>query len=366
MSSAPIHGGRLTTLPISRGFSLVEIMVAMALSMLLLGGVVAIFASSRSSYETTERLSRIQENGRFALDQMTRDIRQTGYVGCSRSPTHLSTSLNNSDLLQWNFLGSAVSGYESVGTGTWSPAIDSSITSPADDSDVLVLRIPEPNSTPLRLQSDMVNNSANLIVPNTANSGLDQGDVAVAYSCEARAYFYVTSFEDGVIEHQTGLPTGSPIAGTNFVGNQVADISYAFRRNAEVLPMQTVVYYVRQSSSVDSGGPADAKSLWRRVALNDPEELVEGVQQMQLEFGRDTTGDSLVDDYKPADEVTDWDRVYSVRVAILQRSLEEYGTDKDVETYQLLDSPAIGPFNDRRLREVFTSTTSIRNLVPVE
>src|SRR5690606_32670244 len=46
------------------GFSVVELMVAMAISLLLLAGVVAIFSSSRSSYETTTRLSRIQENGR--------------------------------------------------------------------------------------------------------------------------------------------------------------------------------------------------------------------------------------------------------------------------------------------------------------
>jgi hypothetical protein len=45
-------------------------MVAMAISLLLLSGVISIFVSSKSSYETNERLSRIQENGRFALNSI--------------------------------------------------------------------------------------------------------------------------------------------------------------------------------------------------------------------------------------------------------------------------------------------------------
>lgn len=344
----------------SRGFSLVEIMVAMALSVLLLGGVIAMFSSSRASYETTDRLSRIQENGRFALDQLARDIRSAGYVGCARVPTYLSTSLNNRDDLQWNFLDGAVRGYQSISPGTWSPAIDTSVISPANDSDVLVLRIPKPNSQPLRLQADMASASADLIVPNTTTSGLVAGDIAVAYSCEARSYFYVTGFAGGAITH---APQAAGAG--NAVGNAAPTTNYIFRRNAEVLPVQTVVYYVRQSSAAAAGiGPADATSLWRRVSLSTPEELVEGVQQMQLQFGVDTTGDSVVDNYVTADSVTNWDNVYAVSVALLQRSLEEYGSDTDQKANQLLDVlvPAAG---DRRLREVFTTTASIRNRVPV-
>ena len=46
------------------GFSLVELMVAITLSLLLLTGVVAIFSSSRVSYDSTLQLSRIQDTGR--------------------------------------------------------------------------------------------------------------------------------------------------------------------------------------------------------------------------------------------------------------------------------------------------------------
>jgi len=342
----------------ARGFSLVELMVAMALSLLLLVGVVAVFMSSRSSYEATDKLSRIQESGRFAIDEMARDVRSAGYVGCARAPTYLSTSLNSNNTLLWNFLEGAVRGFQFVSASTWSPVLDTLIVpSPSDGSDVLALRIPKRDSTPLRLQADMGSGTDTLTVPNTTAAGLAQGDIALAYSCEAQSFFYVTAFAGGVISH-AATPGVVP-------GNANDSVNYAFRTNAEVIPVETVIYYVRQSSAAQAGiGPADATSLWRKVGTAAAEELVEGVQQMQLQFGLDTNGDAVVDNYVAADAVTDWSQVYSVSIALLVRSLEEYDTDRDVRTYQLLNVP-VPAAGDRRLRAVFTTTANIRNRVPV-
>jgi type IV pilus assembly protein PilW len=341
------------------GFSLVELMVAMALSMLLLVGVIAVFMSSRASYEATDKLSRIQENGRFALDEMARDVRSAGFVGCARAPTYLSTSLNSNTNVLWDFLDGAVRGFQFSSAGTWTPALNTAVvTSPADGSDVLVLRIPKRDATPLRLQADMASGTDSFTVPDTTAAGLNAGDIALAYSCEAQAFFYVTGYAGGVITHAQSA--GAP-------GNANDNVNYAFRTNAEVIPVQTIIYYVRQSSAAAAGvGPADATSLWRRVGGAAPEELVEGVQQMQLLFGVDTTGDAVVDNYVTANLVTNWAQVYSVSIAMLVRSLEEYDTDRDLKVlgYQLLDVnvPAAG---DRRLRGVFTTTANIRNRVPV-
>src|SRR5262249_4071448 len=121
----------------TRGFSLVELMVAMAISLMLLGGVVAVFMSSRASYEATDQLSRIQETGRFALDEIARDVRSAGYVGCARAPTYLSTSLNDNTNVLWDFLDGAVRGHQFVSAGTWTPALNTTVVpSAADGSDV--------------------------------------------------------------------------------------------------------------------------------------------------------------------------------------------------------------------------------------
>ena len=65
------------------GFTLVELMVAMLISLLLMGGVIQVFSSSSKSYRNHEGLSRIQENGRFAMEFLSRDIRMADFWGCA-------------------------------------------------------------------------------------------------------------------------------------------------------------------------------------------------------------------------------------------------------------------------------------------
>lgn len=62
------------------GLSIVELMVAMALGLLLMTGVVQVFLSSRQTYAANEAMGRMQENGRFALEFVARSARLAGYV----------------------------------------------------------------------------------------------------------------------------------------------------------------------------------------------------------------------------------------------------------------------------------------------
>jgi type IV pilus assembly protein PilW len=63
-----------------KGLSIVELMIALTLSLILLAGVIQVFLSTRQTYQTNEVISRMQENGRFALDFMTRSVRLGGYL----------------------------------------------------------------------------------------------------------------------------------------------------------------------------------------------------------------------------------------------------------------------------------------------
>ncbi len=64
------------------GFTLVEMMIAITLSLILLAGVLQIFLSSKTTYTVQEGLSRLQENARFALGTVTQSVRMAGYPGC--------------------------------------------------------------------------------------------------------------------------------------------------------------------------------------------------------------------------------------------------------------------------------------------
>lgn len=62
------------------GLSLVELMVALVLGLVLMTGIIQVFLSSRQTYATNEAMARMQENGRFALEFISRSARLAGYV----------------------------------------------------------------------------------------------------------------------------------------------------------------------------------------------------------------------------------------------------------------------------------------------
>jgi type IV pilus assembly protein PilW len=74
----PIHFGRHRV----RGVSLVEIMVSLALGLVLVTGVLSLYRSTHLSFRHHESLARLQESGRFALELMTREIREAGLTPC--------------------------------------------------------------------------------------------------------------------------------------------------------------------------------------------------------------------------------------------------------------------------------------------
>ena len=59
-------------------------MVALTLSLILLGGVLAVMYSSKVTYMENERVGRLQENGRAALEMILRDLRGAGFPGCAQ------------------------------------------------------------------------------------------------------------------------------------------------------------------------------------------------------------------------------------------------------------------------------------------
>ncbi len=64
-----------------QGFSLVELMIALVLGLFLIGGVAVVFIGSSQSFSHNEALSRVQESGRFALEMVAQELRNTGYKG---------------------------------------------------------------------------------------------------------------------------------------------------------------------------------------------------------------------------------------------------------------------------------------------
>lgn len=64
------------------GFGLIELMVALALGMLVVLGMTQIFSSSREAYLSQRSSARLQEDARYVLSKLAREIRMAGMFGC--------------------------------------------------------------------------------------------------------------------------------------------------------------------------------------------------------------------------------------------------------------------------------------------
>ena len=81
-----------------RGYTLQELLVAIPLGMLILGGVMTVFISQSRSYHAQEQINEMQQNARAAMDIMVREIKMAGYdptniPGFVALPTTIATQI---------------------------------------------------------------------------------------------------------------------------------------------------------------------------------------------------------------------------------------------------------------------------------
>jgi type IV pilus assembly protein PilW len=65
------------------GFSLIELMVALALGLLLSVGIVTLFGATSKTNKVQDSLARLQENGRYAITRINADLRMLGGEYCN-------------------------------------------------------------------------------------------------------------------------------------------------------------------------------------------------------------------------------------------------------------------------------------------
>ncbi|UZE17163.1 prepilin-type N-terminal cleavage/methylation domain-containing protein [Pseudomonas sp. B21-054] len=75
-----------------RGFGLIELMIALVLSLIVVLGVVQIFIAAKNTYVSQGAAAVIQEDARFALSKMVQELRMVGMFGCLGAITDASTA----------------------------------------------------------------------------------------------------------------------------------------------------------------------------------------------------------------------------------------------------------------------------------
>jgi type IV pilus assembly protein PilW len=385
------------------GFSLVEIMIAMVIGLIIIGAVVQLFAVNRSTYQVDEGLARIQENARFAIDFISRDLRMAGNTGCVRDAppiNNLNAPANSPYINIAANLAVGLLGFEadtsapgdtvalasSTPTNTtsgWTPALDTAFVPPGavPGSDAIVIFRLSGSGTPT---VDPHNDSAQVFAQPGSNSKFKKGQLAILTNCIQSSLFQITSVSAGVgkvdLAHAASGTPGNICPTWGQPGCLPGPQDYG--PGSEIYGYEVVTYFIAAGAS---GEPALFQATFQPLDAGNPnanylsQELVEGIESMQLLYGVDLSAgippvsDGDPDDFMTAEEVETggfWNRVVAVRIGLLLRSSNTTGTAtdtiKDTDTYVLAGGDAasgvtLDPFDDFRRRHAFNTTVMLRN-----
>jgi type IV pilus assembly protein PilW len=367
------------------GVSLIELMIALVLGTILTIGLLQVFSASRTSYALSEGLSRVQENARFAIDYMQRDMRMVGHFGCANDQARLQRP----DQLMSHFaaggqldFSQSIQGFDASTTGPggsvnlqaptagWTPALPAYVSgltpAPLAGSDVLLVRFLSPEGIPV--VDTGTSSSPNRVIVDPARwSVLTAGGVANPTLFGVADCSFANVFQGSTVSPATGT-----ITATQTGLNQTApDFYNRFTASPSGQTMlyraDALVYYI----GVPAGrGP----SLYRARLTGGAavvEELVEGIENLQILYGRDQSADvtrltgniALID---PADSLgttaNEWRRVGQVQIGVVARSPDPAaaGTSINNERLRILGTNMTPPA-DARYRSTYETTVALRN-----
>lgn len=331
-----------------RGFSLVELMVALALGVILSAAIIQIFITSKNVYRMQEVMSRNQENARFAFEYMSRDLRMAGYVGCGNLDRVAVNVIADppSDFMQFD-PSTFMTGYDNVSSSNdWGAK---------EGTDVIEVRRASGLGT--RLTGVLTTNNANIQIVNN-RAGFKQNDTVIISDCINADIFNVVNKPKQNDDKKVTLAHSSG-------GNTNSKLSKLYGADAELMAFESITYYVAPSGRSTVGGRS-VDALWMRVnnSAGAPVdiELVDGVEDLQLEYGVDTTGNRAANAYRKADAVADWSRVASIRVAILVAGSEDNTALGNYEQSIEFNDGAV--LADGALRDVYEGVVAVRNRIP--
>jgi len=126
-----------------RGMGLVELLVWMAISLLIISVIGVVYGNTKQLTRVNDTVSRLQENGRFVIYLIDRDIRMAGFRGCNGNDTSVPyLSVLNSTAYPYQF-NNAIAGYRGA-SGAWSPTLPTEISTltpaPLSGTDVVTVR----------------------------------------------------------------------------------------------------------------------------------------------------------------------------------------------------------------------------------
>lgn len=312
-----------------QGFSLIELMVAAAIAMVVMGVVASLYIASRNIFRFQESNSRLQEAGRYVLETIGRDVRDAAYMGCgglSMMSNIVTTNTPGTPPYYWWLdTNRMVWGYEQ-GAGS----IPVELSTVRGDSDVLVIMHRAVAGEFIITGHDLVTKKFTV----SQNHTFVKGAVLIATDCQRTSLFRMSN--------SSATPTADVLYESNVLSDGKDNIagsmlsSTPYQSGGFISPMVTNAYYVMNSNNAAfTTNPCPSEdATWVRpvlvvrtlagstnATLLAPQPVACDVMTIQMRYGVDNDGDLSADQWMTADGIGTssilWNKVVSVRLDFL-------------------------------------------------
>lgn len=275
-----------------RGVSLIELMVSLAIGLVLVIALSALFVNSSTLRREVDLSAEVIENGRYGLDVLSRELSQAGFYGPLTLPVGSTALPCSTTLSDWaDSLAVHVVGVNNAAVGP------GCFVRKADTDAVFVQRASTCSVGEAGCEAEAVNN-AYLQVSECGSEYLTKPFV-VGAGGDATAFTLQTKACDG-----TKAPKRKLI-----------------RRIFYISPANVLSYVDVTLANVSA-----------------PVALVDNIEQMQLEYAVDDNGDGTPDSFSSTP--ADWTQVIGVRVWLLARSTGSSANTKNAMDFRMGDLPA--------------------------
>lgn len=307
-----------------KGFSLIELMIALVLGLLIVQAALSLFLSSSRNYGQDQKVAALQDEMRFAISQLTQDIEMAGFWATLLDPAlitpdgglTLGTDCGPSAVTQWLYTDrSPLATVDNVSSAATAAASFQCIS-----------------SSEIKLDTDI------LSVKRVAGYNM------AGQTLSANQIYLEASGSTGTLFKQPTSGLGATVA--------------------NVWPYQPVIYFVRPYSVTAGDG---IPTLCRKYLLSGPstdptistECIASGVEDFQVEFGLDSNADGTADSFVSAPTTAQLAQASQLRVSLLVRSSAADNGYTNAKTYTLGNK--VHTPGDNYYRRVISSVVLLRN-----
>jgi type IV pilus assembly protein PilW len=334
-----------------RGLSLVELMIGMAIGLIMLAALGSLYVSTSKGRQEFNKTSEQIENGRYALEAITRDIDMAGFYGrAGLSPSVLNSTAISYTLPNLCTVAQAQMGFSATSNSATVPVGVAGLPTTATTPSCLPNRTSGTEILTVRYAAG---------VTTATPSGTDY--YVQLSNCRLDAVPLVYDASATNLNLQTRACTGA---------------------KAEIRKYVMRTYYVADCDVCSGSG--DGMPTLKVAEFNNGSiqvsSLVRGIQDVHYSYGVDTDGngapDCYVDDpaidnsatctnsgsYSWTAPAVNWSNVTAVRIALLSRNVDPSVGWKDTRTYDLGRAAVDGPYNDGYKRHVYGTLARMWNM----